>query len=246
MSFTTDVHNIVRRVEDLRNPDLLRRFLAAIASQEEGFHLVDLYAEQAFGPWHDLLLQKETDTVRALSAAQKQEYFTPGLSPALEAKVERFVAGDERELVIQAFSVARGGDLWGLDFLITILSLDGRSNDAEPDVMHASVTYKYLDTDGKHRFWESLPLLTYRMWYPLFTCLSYEDDPQTSLEDALAFQFRYLYKINIYSPEVVEHLGRAKLLGTPDATVEELEDGGVFLRPIDTKTVAAYLGMAPA
>jgi hypothetical protein len=250
MAFTTNVRTYLERLDDLRNPDLLWPFLADLAKLGEGFRLFDFYSENPFGPWHDILIDAETDAVAQLTEAQRNELFVPGLSPTLQAKTEQFLAGEEPVLVIDALSVARGGELWGLDYLMRVVAYDQsdieREDSPQFKTLCASVTYKYLDTDGKRSLWEQLPLLIYRNWRPLFTCLNYEDDPRTSLEDAQAGRFRYLYKINIYSPRAVEHLGRAKLLATPDAKVEELEDGGVFLRPYDAKQVAAYLGMTAA
>jgi hypothetical protein len=47
----------------------------------------------------------------------------------------------------------------------------------------------------------------------------------------LAGEVRWLYEINLFSPPLVEHLGRERLLGISAWRVEELEDGSIFYVP---------------
>ncbi|HEV2457306.1 MAG TPA: hypothetical protein VGS80_03000, partial [Ktedonobacterales bacterium] len=56
-------------------------------------------------------------------------------------------------------------------------------------------------------------------------------------------KLRYLYAVNVYSPQLVERLGRERLLATPGARIETLGDGGMRVKPWDMQTAAAHLGL---
>jgi len=64
---------------------------------------------------------------------------------------------------------------------------------------------------------------------------------------------KYIYSINIFSPEIVKKIGIEKLLSTPSGKTEELKDGGILLMlgtkifgsydAVDHQIVEKYLGL---
>jgi hypothetical protein len=78
----------------------------------------------------------------------------------------------------------------------------------------------------------------------------------TPREEILAHKISYLYDINLFGPEIVDALGRERVLSAPAQIVTLLDDGGVMLVPsenilpgftqYDYSQVAKKLGlMAP-
>jgi hypothetical protein len=135
----------------------------------------------------------------------------------------------------------------GLTFSFTLYAPADDEEGSVAQIAFASATSNYLNTDEKRIFWKHhLPRLIYRMWQPLLVYITSEDEAPLSQKEVQQLRFRYLYDYNLYAPEVVARFGREKLLATPDATVEPLEDGGILLQPQKKAAAAAYLGLQVA
>jgi hypothetical protein len=89
------------------------------------------------------------------------------------------------------------------------------------------------NTDGIEEYLHYLDVLqlVYTTWHPLY---GYQDDPSgdmTSLEEAHRYAIGWLYDINLFGPEIVDRLGRERVLSTPAWLVKTLDDDGVLLVP---------------
>jgi hypothetical protein len=209
---------------------------------------------------------------RLLQALAKKGYYmfvdaeTPtslqaGVSPQALSEVRQFCAERQGFFMLQGFAVATeiysksgrrllNGFEWSLGF----------------DEEQGAVFINYL----RHHFtvledeWEAYPhwleivQLIYNIWHPIY---GYSIDPRggvkdTPREEILAHKISYLYDINLFGPEIVDALGRERVLSAPAQIVTLLDDGGVMLVPsenilpgftqYDYSQVAKKLGlMAP-
>ena len=94
----------------------------------------------------------------------------------------------------------------------------------------------------------------YNSWHPFYGHQDYEGGVSLNRDTVIEDQdIDYLYRINLFGPELVSKLGRDRLLSAPAWRIEELADGGIFLIPQDhmaigggghsLKKVADHLGM---
>jgi hypothetical protein len=79
--------------------------------------------------------------------------------------------------------------------------------------------------------WLELLELAYRIWQPLYGYEPAPCWPETSLAHARALQPQYLYQYNYFGPELVEKLGRERVLQAPAWHVKRFGDGGVLVIP---------------
>jgi hypothetical protein len=102
----------LRHPDDFRSPALVSPFVTELAAQ--GFILRDLWRDESrafYSLWWGSLYDPSAADVRALSDRQKEELFTPRVSPVLQASLERLFTGDfdfaRTRLGIAAYSTAR-------------------------------------------------------------------------------------------------------------------------------------------
>jgi hypothetical protein len=248
MSLDIWVHTCLADVETVRDAAVLHPFLRILTDQGEGFFLSDFEAEQGFGDWYDALISLDPNAKDNLAPERLREVTTAGLSATLRASLDRFTRRERDSLIIAAYSVASKGALRGMHYLLTILTQDV---DVDADgtesirvrALQLDAGEDALNSEEKEDLLYALPLRLYEAWRPLMVYLAYGDSPITTNEDAAAGRIRYLYAVNVYSPAVVQRLGRQRLLATPGANVETRADGGMLLRPNDMKAAAVYLGL---
>ena len=83
-----------------------------------------------------------------------------------------------------------------------------------------------------YRRWLDLHRDMYTLWHPLYSFNDTDDAiPGTARVTILAGGLEWLYEINLFSPPLVEILGREHLLSIPAWLVKELEDGSIFYVP---------------
>ncbi len=76
--------------------------------------------------------------------------------------------------------------------------------------------------------------LVYEVYHSLYAfqiSMLGESRPATTYEEAQAKQIRWLYDVNLFSPELVEKLGRERIESVSAQKVISLDDGGVMLLP---------------
>jgi hypothetical protein len=79
---------------------------------------------------------------------------------------------------------------------------------------------------------------TYRYWHPIYGYQWYDSEAQLTQAALLAtHEVHHIYPINFWGPEIVEKLGRERVLNAPAWRKEVLADGGVLLIPDNTYDV---------
>lgn len=201
--------------EEFYDKEKLRAFAEGLAAQ--GYHVAGEDRREVRQVWTATLNGEEPQ----IDSPDVKSVFTPLVSAALQDDITAFV--DERSdlLAIYLFSTARDGDLQAFEatlylepeeFTITMSML------ARPDVLSPFLN------------WMDLLQFTYEFWHPLY---SYEEGgvEETTHKEALAGNITRLYQINLLNSEMVEALGRERVLSTRAWRVTELKDGSVFLVP---------------
>lgn len=248
MSVDVRVDTCLLDAEQVRDPRMLDPFLDALAHMGDGFFLSDFYAEQGFSDWYGAIISLDPADADVLPPERRREVSSAGLSATLRESLGRFKRHEQEDLIIAAFSIARQGPLRGMQYLLTVLAHEDDTRDDGTDYVRLATLRldageDALNSDEKEALLWSMPRHLYQAWHPLLTDLTAGGVPATSTEDAAAGRLRYLYAVNIYSPLLVQHLGRERLLATPQSDIETLSDGGIQLRPVDMQAAAAHLGL---
>jgi hypothetical protein len=248
MSVDVSVDTCLQDAEHVREPRVLEPFLSALAGLGEGFFLSDFYAEQGSSDWYSAIISLNPADASAMPEERRREVSRASLSAPLREALARFTRREQEDLVVGAYSVTRQGELRGMQYLLTVLAHEEDYRDDGTAYVRV-VTLRLdagedaLNSDEKEALLQSMPLLLYEAWRPLMTYLTYGDVPTTSSEEAATGGLRYLYAVNVYSPQVVGHFGRERLLATPGVNIETLSDGGIQVEPWDMQAAAAHLGL---
>lgn len=248
MSLDITVNTCLLDVEQLRDPSALEPFLDSLANLGEGFFLSDFPAEHAFGDWYDAVISLDSADAAAMPEERRREVTSPGSSAMLRESVGRFKRREQEDLIINAFSIDRNGPYRGMHYLLSVLNHEEAVHDDGTEYVRVATLRIGAGEDAingpdNEALLHSMPRHLYEAWHPLMTYLTYGDVPDTRTEDAAAGRISHLYAINVYSPQVVEHFGRERLLATPGAIVESLGDGGMQVEPWNMHEAAAYLGL---
>lgn len=76
---------------------------------------------------------------------------------------------------------------------------------------------------------------TYTHWHPFYGYEQYDSEVNPERASLLAtHEVHHIFAINIWGPEIVEKLGRERLLNAPAWRKETLDDGGMLLVPDNT------------
>ena len=232
--------------EDIYNIELLRTFLSRLSGR--GHYLSGEHDQSVNAAW--LTRHHSTVSEKTRTRAQQidpQSLFVPTVTDSLRQDVESFVRHHNDELSVTVYSTDKTGPFAGFTCDITFYARESQievtMEDNKPDIEDLQ---HYLD----------VVQLVYSIWHPLY---GYQDDPTgdvTSLEEVRSLNLSWLYGINLFGPELVEHLGRERVLSTPAWLVKTLDDTGVLLVPIlfrgggrdeeyrfHRKEVARYLGL---
>lgn len=149
-----------------------------------------------------------------------ESVFTPQVSPILLRNIDTFVETRADSLGIYLFANAREGDLKAFEATIYL----------EPEEYTITMYYlakRYALEPFLH--WLDLLQFTYQTWHPLYSFK--EGGTETTHEEALAGDISLLYEANLWNSEMVEKMGRERVLEAPAWRITELEDGSVFLVP---------------
>lgn len=211
-----------RAANDLYQAERLRAFLTELS--QLGHYLAGSESETISAAWmvaHYTTVPEKTRT-RAQSI-DPQSLFIPTVTSTLWQNVEAFVQHrTTNELSVSVYSTQRTGPLAHFRCTLTFYA-----SESQIDVTMAD------DTDSIEDYLHYLDVLqlVYTTWHPLY---GYQDDPSgdvTSLEEARRYDIRWLYDINLFGPEIVDQLGRERVLSTPAWLVKTLNDNGVLLVP---------------
>lgn len=225
-----DVFHYVRESHALSRPEPLERFLQGLVAQ--GYYI-----------FHD----EEEEIDKASGSSDFTSLFVPGISQALRQQVERFGQGESDEISFTVYSATRHEAVKGVEYRVRLYS--------EEDLIRAVMDDIYPDSLPYRHFLNLLELL-YNTWHPIY---GYQDDgvrPGPELKDARTGNITWLYDINLWGPELVDKMGRERVLKTPAWHITSFEDGGVLIVPeffysdgqkeeyaFTVDKAAAYLGL---
>jgi hypothetical protein len=205
----------LRTIDEFYDRDRLRAFTEGLAANG---HYVAGEDRREVGQVWMATLNGESPQV---SSPEPESVFTPSVSPVLWDNIETFVEEHSDFLGIYLFSTKREGDLKAFEMTIYL----------EPEE-HTITISMLANPNVLAPFLHSLNILQYiyEAWHPLY---SYKEGgvPETTHEDALAGNITYLYEMNLLNRDMVEKLGRERVMSTTAWRVTPLEDGSVFLIP---------------
>jgi hypothetical protein len=237
---SSEVITYLRTKEEFYNREVLCAFVEGLAAQ--GHYVAGEDWRKVRRVWMATLNGESSQA----DSPQPESVFTPGVSSVLLDDIETFVEDRSDLLAVYLFSTARDGDLKAFEATIYLESEEytlTMSMLANPDVL------------APFLHWLDILQFTYETWHPLY---SYKEGGigETTYEDALAGNITELYSMNLLNREMVEKLGRERVINTPAWHMTELANGSVFLIPeliydggqgedyrYDTKAAAAHLGL---
>lgn len=233
----------LRTTEDFYQRERLRAFVEGLAAH--GHYVSGEDWKEVRQVWMATLNGESPQA----GSPDPESVFIPAVSPVLQGEIETFVEKRSDLLAISLFSTARGDDLQALEASIYL----------EPE--EYTITMSMLarsDVLAPFLHWLDILQFTYEIWHPLY---SYKEGgvEETTYEDALTGDVTLLYDMNLLNREMVEKLGRERVMSTPAWRVTELDDGSVFLIPTlihnggkdedydyDIEGAAAHLGLSIA
>jgi hypothetical protein len=210
----------IRNNADLINGDLLYAFFRTLARQ--GHYVTGSDWDSVYGVRYKVLYNPTRALSEQESKIDTESIFVPAVSSTLDTDVQHFIQDGTEELSIYLHSTARDSDLKDFDCTISIMPKEG------------IIKLVYDDYLEYPPFGHVLDVLqtTYNFWHPFYGYQeTFGNPPLTSRSDALAGNIHYLYHINIFGPELVQKIGRDRLLQAPAWRKQPLEDGGIMLVP---------------
>lgn len=229
----------LRTTEELYQRERLRAFVERLVAQ--GHYVAGSDWDETGRVWMAVLKGERLQA----EVFEPERVFTPAVSPTLQSEIESFAEKRLDRLEMTLFSTARTGDLEAFEADISL----------EPQEYLISMSMLARNTLAPFLHWLDVLQATYEIWHPLY---SYTDGSaeETTHADALAGNISLLYEMNLWNREMVEKLGRARVMSAPAWRITELEDGSVFLIPklianggtdedynFDEEEVATHLGL---
>lgn len=159
--------------------------------------------------------------------------FKPSVSEQVQQEVRVYVAESQEQLTVEARLMARSKLLRGFEYTITIAPADG--------VLLLSVDHERFFHRGpagvmKFRYWVKLLQEIYAYWHPLLMHeFAHQGPPliNPDWETVHMLHLPTLYTLNLFSPELVNKLGREKIAQAAAWMIETLDDQGILLIPTD-------------
>ena len=220
-SVPMEAYAYFRHSRDVRHADALNAFVRHLT--ELSYFLADT--------------DQEEDRIPETLAAMDNGTLTPGPTPILSQTIRQFLRGQAEDLYADVYATHVDATLGHLFFDLVCLPEEGQvSLESES---------KKFGGDLVHPRWMALVQALYDIWRPLYLFPHYDvGESYNSREEILAGEVKYLHtEYNYFGPELVEQLGRERLLHAPGVRVAELEGGGIFIGQGDTGQAAAYLGL---
>lgn len=210
----TSIITYLRTSEEFYQREKLDAFVEGLAAR--GHYVTGANWEEVGSVWMATLNGENPQA----ASLDPESVFTPQVSSVLLHDIDAFVENRADFLGIYLFANAREGDLKAFEATIYL----------EPETYTMTMYYrakKYALAPFLH--WLDLLQFTYQTWRPLY---SYQEGgTETTYEEALAGNISLLYEANLWNREMVEKMGRERVLKAPAWQVTELEDGSVFLVP---------------
>ena len=211
----------LRTDEDIYNVKFLHAFLSQLS--EQGHYLAGSHDESVNDAWLMINSSFVSDETRARAQEiDSQSLFVPTITNSLRQDVELFVQHRTDELSITVYATDKTGPFVGFTCDLTFYKQDRQ--------IDVSLVDNKPDIEDYQHFLDVVQLV-YAIWHPLY---GYQEDAvgvDTSLEAVRQRDITWLYDINLFGPEIVEHLGRDRVLSTPAWLLKTFDDGGALLVP---------------
>lgn len=183
------------------------------------------------GYWLAAGTEQETDLTwnRRLEAAPDADLpaLEPGISDLLREQMQLYLAGQRDSIGLSAYSTGP------VAFELLAFSFDCAFEEQEEGAICVFTTGAVSAWGAAADVvWDDIARRMYRLWCPLYA-YSYFDLPgevRIERDDVLTLHLPYLHRrMNFLGPELVDALGRERVLTTPGAKIEALDDGGAYL-----------------
>ena len=201
------------------------------------------YDSEALNRALDLLVARD---FRVIADAEEAEYenVSPEVTPALKRAIAEYLTQRKGELALSAYHL---GDTT-LELQLALVPQEGL---VECHVDTEELSFEFGRQPDLYPLLLDVCKDLYLAWRPVYGHIYYHTGMNPDRDEVLRLQIEYLYLVNLFSPELVQKLGRERLLSAPAWKVEELEDGAVFLAPTDyvahpgytLKKVAEHVGL---
>jgi hypothetical protein len=212
----------LRTPAEYRDSEKILRTLISVA--EQGYYITS-----------------QEETRQSLEAAGHLE---PGIAPALYPHLEAYLSGTALYFYAEVYAIEDEGRRGEFHYGCLSLSAEDQMLLVDVDDWHFTISSGARDDPrypqwqrevvALYAHWLDMLALVYRIWHPLY---AYDYSgvgsfwPETSLADARTLQPRHLYEHNFFGPELVEKIGRERLLAAPAWQIRHFEDGSVLVVP---------------
>lgn len=217
--------------EELYDEERLQLFFTRLA---ECNCYITLESEMAFPAiWRKYLVDAPVSANKRKAPGPFAAALKPGISESVRQQISLYATEHQEQLTVAARSIAHSPLVRGFEFTVTIVPTEGYLLlSIEQERFFRST----LNGLAKYRYWIKILEKTYASWYPLYAHEFTHQGPPSinpSWEDVSALKIPALYDLNIYGAELVQQMGKERLLDTPAWVVRELENQGCLLIPTD-------------
>lgn len=192
--------------------------------------LIDLKDKQHIRSWFDMLAAKQYyiwSNFENISSDAWKEHFqyqtiSPDISKEAQKNLTNFLADPQSVEFSCRVAYLREELEFGIDISLTLNLIFLTIN---------SGYFSFLPSaEQKYQLWLDVIETTYEAWHPLYGFFTEPDADFLSLtrNDVLAKCLPGLYGINVFGPEIVQEIGRKRLLQTSAWYKHEMPDGGII------------------
>ena len=229
----------VHEKEELYNQEHLLQFFTRLAERNCYVSPESEMASQAI--WRKYLVNAATTANKRLGREPFASALEPGVSEGLRRQTLVYVLERQEQLVVAARSITRSSLGRGFEFTVTLAPTEGYILLSVDQERFFRPT---LDGLAKYRYWIRVIEETYDCWNPLYAHEFTHAGPPSvnpSWEEVCALRIPALFGLNIYGSELVQQVGRQRLLDAPAWMVKELTGPGCLLVPVDPHGFSAQM-----
>ncbi len=162
--------------------------------------------------------------LRVLREENVSDNAAPEISLMAQQALEAYLTRQQANLHLHASYLGR----LRIEMWITFNSEEG--------ILSFSVDHEHFNgsDEGRAAFGALVEMFkaTYAYWHPFYGYEWYDGEPKAARVALLVtYDIHHLFSINFLGPEIVEKIGRERILSAPAWRNELLDDGGVLLIP---------------
>lgn len=240
----------VHEKEELYSEERIQAFCTRLSERNCSVTSETEIASRAI--WQTYLVNAPEADLKRKGRQPFAEALKPQVSESGRRHIHTYVAEREEQLTLSVRSVALSSLVRGFAFSVTLAPLEGFLLLSIERERFFRATLKGL---AMYRYWIRVIEETCACWKPLyaheFSHMYTEANP--SWEEVRRLTIPALSALNIYGSELIQQMGRERLLNAPAWLVRELDGSGCLLIPVDPygfnpsasftyENVARYLG----